>query len=161
MNNNSQQFAKLVNRPLQFRLFLFLKLPAAFFSGIRVKKFTAQQAIVTVPYKWFTKNPFRSTYFACMAMAAEMSTGLLCMLHTYKSKPAVSMLVTGLEATYHKKATGSTSFTCNNGQQIQSVIEDAVKTKEARTFRAASTGLNENGELIAEFFITWSFKVKS
>jgi hypothetical protein len=44
--------------------------------------------------------------FACLAMAAEMSTGVLAMAHVYKRKPAISMLVVKMEAEYFKKATG-------------------------------------------------------
>ncbi len=141
-------------------MFLFMKLPSAFFAGVRVRHITAQSATVTVPYKWFSQNPFKSTYFACLAMAAEMSTGLLAMLHTYQSNPAISMLVVGLEAVYHKKATGLTSFVCMDGDAIKMIIEEAVKTSEGKTIRAASAGRNANGELVAEFFITWSFKAK-
>ena len=57
--------------------FYFQKLPAAFFSGVRIKEVGETKCRVSVPYKWFTQNPFRSTYFACLAMAAEMSTGAL------------------------------------------------------------------------------------
>ncbi len=37
-------------------------------------------------------------------MAAEMSTGLLAMAHASESPLRVSMLVTGLQATFVKKA---------------------------------------------------------
>lgn len=156
----SNGFLKLVQHPLKFWLFLLAKLPSAFFCGVRVKNISEAKAEVTVPYKWLSQNPFKSTYFACLAMAAEMSTGLLAMMHTYKRSPAVSMLVVGLEAVYHKKATGITIFTCEDGLIIKNLIEEAVHTKEARMFKAKSTGRNKEGELVAEFFITWSFKAK-
>lgn len=139
---------------------MFSKLPSAFFSGVRVKAIDESQAVVSVPYKWFSQNPFRSTYFACLAMAAEMSTGLLAMMHTYKSVPSISMLVVGLEANYFKKATGLSVFTCEDGEAIRTTIEDAIKSGEGRTIKAKSTGRNQAGELVAEFFITWSFKAK-
>ena len=137
------------------------KLPSAYFAGVRVKNIDEYKAEVTVPYKWFSQNPFKSTYFACLAMAAEMSTGLLAMLNTYKSKPPVSMLVTGLEAIYFKKATGITTFVCEDGIAINTVVNDAIATGEGKSIKAKSTGTNKDGEIIAEFFITWSFKVKS
>jgi hypothetical protein len=138
-----------------------MKLPSAFFSGVRVKTADENKCAVTVPYKWFSTNPFRSTYFACLAMAAEMSTGVLSMMHVYKRTPKVSMLVIKLEAEYFKKAVGITTFTCNEGQLIFNTIKKAVTTGEAQTIRIRSTGVNDNGELVAEFFITWSFKAKS
>src|SRR6187402_352276 len=117
---NENNFIHLVRHPVKFRMFLFSKLPSAYFSGVRVKAIDLHQAVVAVPYRWFSQNPFRSTYFACLAMAAEMSTGLLAMAHTYKSNPAVSMLVVGLEAKYFKKATGLTTFVCEDGAAMSS-----------------------------------------
>ena len=98
--SNKLKFQQLISHPVKFRMFLFSKLPSAFFSGVRVKTLDENRAVVTVPYKWFSQNPFRSTYFACLAMAAEMSTGLLGLMHSYKREPAISMLVVGLEAKY-------------------------------------------------------------
>lgn len=140
---------------------MFSKLPSAFFSGVKVKYIDEHKAEVTVPYKWFSTNPFRSTYFACLAMAGEMSTGLLSMLHIYKMQPAVSMLVVALEAKYYKKATGITAFTCVDGDSIKATVLEAIASGEGKSIRALSTGENDKGELVAEFFITWSFKVKS
>lgn len=161
MQADKDKFIQLILNPVKFRMFLFSKLPSAFFSGVMVQLLDVKKAVVTVPYKWFSQNPFKSTYFACLAMAAEMSTGLLAMMHTYKSVPPISMLVVGLEATYYKKATGVTVFTCEDGDAINQTIQEAVKSREGRSFRAKSVGKNLQGELVAEFNITWSFKVKN
>ncbi len=160
MQSTVRDFIKSMKHPVKFRLFLFLKLPSAYFSGVRIRDLDENSCRVSVPYKWFSQNPFRSTYFACLAMAAEMSTGLLALAHLHRRKPAVSMLVVKLEANYFKKAVGRTIFTCEDGRQLQSTIEKAIATGEGQAFRAKSEGRNESGELIAEFFITWSFKAK-
>ena len=161
MDTNSSAFIKLLKHPVKFRMFLLSKLPAAYFAGVRVKEISENSCRVTVPYKWFTQNPFRSTYFACLSMAAEMSTGALCLAHLYKIKPPVSMLVVKVESEYFKKATGRTSFICEDGLVIKETIEQAIQTSEPKIVRAKSIGRNNNGEVVAEFFITWSFKVKS
>ena len=93
-------------------------------------------------------------------MAAEMSTGLLAMMCTYKSNPSISMLVTGLEASYFKKAIGVTTFTCLQGIIIYQCIEEAIKTGNGTSIKVTSTGKNNAGEIVAIFNITWSFKVK-
>lgn len=159
--NKADTFIQLVKHPVKFRMFLLLKLPSAFFCGVRVKYISNEKALVTVPYTWLSQNPFKSTYFACLAMAAEMSTGLLAMMNTYKSNPAVSMLVVGLQATYHKKATGITTFTCEDGAAITATVAESIRTGEGRSVKARSVGVNEQGEVVAEFFIEWSFKAKS
>ncbi|HMU57084.1 MAG TPA: thioesterase, partial [Chitinophagaceae bacterium] len=82
-----------MKHPATFRMFLLTKLPSAFFSGVRIRDLDDEKCTATVPFKWFSQNPFRSTYFACLSMAAEMSTGALALAHLYKSDPPVSMLV--------------------------------------------------------------------
>lgn len=146
--------------PFKFKLFLLTRLPSAFFAGIRIKDADAERCVATIPYKWFTRNPFRSTYFACLSMAAEMSTGVLAMTHIQAQKESLSLLVVKLEANYFKKAVGRTYFRCTDGALIRKAIEQAIATGEGTTVRACSIGTNEAGEVIAEFFITWSFKVR-
>ena len=160
MESNLQAFSKLMKHPVKFRMFLFSKLPSAYFAGIRIKSFDENRCEVTVPYKWFSQNPFRSTYFACLSMAAEMSTGALSMGYLYKKKPRVSMLVIRTEGEYFKKAVDKTTFTCEDGALIRQAIEESVSTGEAKTVAARSTGRNKAGEIVAEFKITWSFKIK-
>lgn len=157
---SSQHFINIIQHPVKFRMFLFSKLPSAFFAGVKVKHVDEQRCEVTVPYKWFSQNPFRSTYFACLSMAAEMSTGVLALMHTYHSVPAVSILVKNMEANFIKKATGTTYFVCEEGDLIKKRIEQTKMTGEAYTIKVKSTGTNAAGELVAEFWITWSFKRK-
>jgi len=161
MNNYTQNFLQLVNNPFKIRLFLLAKLPSAYFSGVRVLVADEEKCVVSVPYKWFSKNPFKSTYFACLSMAAEMSTGVLAMAHVYKRNPAISMLVMKVQGNFNKKATGRTHFTCEDGNLIRQSIEQAVSTGEGRMISVKSYGRNEANEIVAEFDITWSFKVKS
>src|SRR4051812_15998392 len=98
------RFELMLRSPIKFKLFLLQQLPAPYFSGVRVKSVNTLASEVTVDYKWFTRNPFRSTYFACLSMAAEMSTGLLAMGNVYGRKPKVSLLVTAVEGNFLKKA---------------------------------------------------------
>lgn len=160
MGNNFSLFARLMLHPVKFRLFLFSKLPSAYFSGVRIKSMDESKCEVTVPYKWFSQNPFRSTYFACLSMAAEMSTGALALGHLYKRNLPVSMLVIKTEGEYFKKAVGRTTFFCEEGERIRKTIEEAVLSGEGKTIRAKSVGRNKTGEIITEFYITWSFKMK-
>ena len=154
------EFLKLVNHPVKFRLYLLFKLPAAFFSGVRIKEFTGEKCVTSVPYKWLTQNPFRSTYFASLSMAAEMSTGILALSNVYRRYPAISMLVTKMEANYFKKAVGITYFTCEEGLAVTNVINEAGNNEEGKSITVKSIGKNNEGELIAEFLFTWSFKCK-
>lgn len=159
--SSADKFFDLVRNPIKFRFFLLSKLPSAYFSGVRVRYVDVEKCVVTVPYKWFSTNPFRSTYFACLGMAAEMSTGVLAMAHTYRQVPAVSMLVLKVEGNFMKKAAGLTTFTCDDGQLVTQLVREALSSGKPTTAVMRSTGKNKDGETVAEFAITWTFKTKA
>ncbi|WP_233589238.1 DUF4442 domain-containing protein [Gynurincola endophyticus] len=155
------EFLKIVKHPVKGRMFLFTKLPSAYFAGVRVVDCKAGFCSVKVPYKWFSQNPFRSTYFACLSMAAEMSTGILALANIYQRKPGVSMLVVKMEMEYFKKAVDITTFTCNDGVEIANAVQQAIDTKQGVEVMATSKGINKNGEVVAIARFYWSFKAKS
>lgn len=111
-----------------------------------------------MPFKWLTQNPFRSTYFASLAMAAELSTGALATLHTQRTKLGISMLITGMDARYFKKAKGKIIFTCEDGLKIKEAAKQAMESDKGITVIAQSLGKNENNEMVAEFNFAWSLK---
>ena len=152
-------FQQQVLNPFKLRLFMLRKLPMAWLAGLRLAALTPVGATVTVPFKYLTQNPFRSIYFACLAMAAELASGMLAMLHTQSGGP-VSMLVVGLEADFSKKAVGLISFVCDDGAAIAQAVAESRATGEGRTVTATSTGTDAAGDVVARFRITWSFRAK-
>jgi hypothetical protein len=70
------------------------------------------------------------------------------------------MLVTKIEGDFMKKAVGITTFTCEDGDLIKQAIYESIGSGEGKSVRARSAGRNDSGELIAEFYISWSFKAK-
>jgi hypothetical protein len=138
--SNKSQFIQLIQHPVKFRMFLFSKLPSAFFSGVRVNHIDETKTIVSVPYKWFSQNPFKSTYFACLAMAGRNEYRTFGDDAYHKISPAISMLVVGLEAKYFKKATSPTLFTCEDGGAISNTITDSINTVKAGLLKQSQLG---------------------
>jgi hypothetical protein len=159
--DRAELFKSISQNPLAVRALLWSKLPLAAFAGLRVKRLDERGAEVSLPAGWKTQNPFRSTYFAAQAMAAEMSTGAPALFFIEKSGVKVSSLVTGLTARFTKKATREARFVFDEGAAMRAAIERAIDTGEAQLFVAKSVGTQEGGEGIAEFEITGSFKKKS
>lgn len=155
----TEHFRKLL-LSYRFNVYTLFKLPAAWFSGVRVKELTYDQCEVTVPFKWFSQNPFKSTYFACLAMAAEMSTGLPCMMAIHKEKPGFSMLVSDIKGNYVKKATNLTTFVCMDVQKIFETVERAKNSGDGETIKTKAVGTDLEGDTVALFEITWSIKKK-
>ena len=161
MNAAFNEFRRLITSPFKFTLFTLTKLPSAFFAGLQVAFFNETKTVIVVRQKWFNKNPFHSIYFAVLVMAAEVSTGIAGFAAVYKRSPSVSMLVIKNEGQFYKKATGKISFTCLDVQAVQDLVEQAIAANDSRSIRCHSTGTNEQGELVAEFWFTWSFKPRS
>ena len=154
-----QAFRRQVLTPFKLRLFMLRQLPLAWLAGLRLVALTPEAATVTIRYKYLTQNPFRSIYFAALAMAAELASGIQAMMHTQGGGP-VSMLVVGMQAEFTKKAVGLISFTCPDGAGIAEAIVASRATGEGRTVVCTSTGRDEAGEVVATFRVTWSFRAK-
>ena len=160
VHRSADAFFALVTHPVKLKIYLLQNLPSAFFSGLKVVQANNRECQVSVPYKWFTQNPFRSTYFACLSMAAELSTGVLAMANVYGRKPSVSMLVTGMNSKFYKKAKGLTYFLCQDGDAISATINTAATSGKGQDLTVFTRGTNSEGEVVAEFWLTWSFKVR-
>jgi len=152
---NSMKFS-----PAKLNTFLMLKLPSAWISGVRVKEINKTECETTVKHRWINQNPFNSMYFAVQAMAAEMSTGAIVMLHIKESGEKISMLVAQNKAVFTKKATGKITFICRDGNLIENAISNTLATGEGETFWMKSEGFNEEGIKVSTFEFEWTVKKK-
>ena len=141
-------------------LFLFFKLPSAFWCGVPLKSINETQCTTSVKHRWFNKNPFNSLYFAVQAMAAELSTGALVMQSIQRSGQRISMLVASNKCVFIKKATGRIHFNCSEGDKIAGTIQEAIASGEGKTVWLKSIGTNENGEVVSEMDFEWTLKLK-
>ena len=156
----NKSFIKTVLTPWKLNLFFLNKLPMAFLAGIKLNHLNEKEATVLMKYKWLNTNPFRSVYFACLQMAAEFSTGIICMAYLKGTNKKMSILVLENKAKFQKKAVGKLSFHCSDGLSIKKAIEESISTGEGRTVETLSIGTNAKGEQIGEFYFTWTFKPK-
>ncbi|WBX73221.1 DUF4442 domain-containing protein [Tenacibaculum pacificus] len=147
--------------PRKINFFTLFKLPSAYICGIRVKFISDEKSEVSVKHRWINQNPFNSMFWAVQGMAAELSTGILVMQAIDKSNRKVSMLVTNMNATFTKKATGRIYFKCNDGLVIKRAIQKSIETGEGQTILVTSEGINEDGISVSKFQFEWSLKVKS
>ncbi|MFC4097168.1 DUF4442 domain-containing protein [Euzebyella saccharophila] len=145
----------------KFNQFTFLKLPAAWWTGVRVKSINEGSCVVTVKHSWRNQNPFKSMFWAVQGMAAELSTGAMVINQIRQSGKKISMLVANNNANFSKKATGRITFTCNDGHLIKEAIDKTVATGEGQTFWMKSVGVNEDGIVVSTFNFEWTVKVKS
>ena len=153
-------FISTLNHKRKMWFYFLLKLPSAWFWGIKIISVDQEKGVVNLPYNWFSKNPFHSIYFAAQTGAAELSTGLLGII-AIKDRPPMSMLVTSVEAEFVKKADSLTIFTCNDGEKIRGVVDLAITSGAGQTVTVTSIGVDNYGDVVSRFKFTWSFKTES
>lgn len=145
--------------PKSITKFTLFKLPAAYFSGVRVHSISEDSCVVGVRLKWANQNPFKSIFWAVQGMAAELSTGVLLMQSLKTANVKASMLVVETKATFSKKATGTIVFDCAQGVEISSVILKAIR--EPQQIWLHAKGIDEQGDEVSSFSFLWSIKVKN
>lgn len=150
-----------VQSPVLFRLWMLGKLPSALFAGVALESLEPERCVTSVPYGWRSQNPFRSTYFAAQAMAAELSTGALVLLAAADAGVPFSTLIVDMKATFGKKATGKATFSCEGGAAVFAAVAEAKATGEARTVALETVGRLADGAEVSRFTFTWSVKPRS
>ena len=156
----NMSFQKKMLNPFFFKLFLFLKLPMAFLAGIKLKELSDNRAVFQMKHIYLNKNPFGSIYFACLSMAGELASGMLAASIAYKRNPKLSMLVVRVKINFTKKAVGTIIFECNQGKEISATIQKSIASGEGKTIDVLTVAKNIDGDIVADFLIQWSFKVK-
>lgn len=141
--------------------FLAFKLPSAYISGIRVTEITDENAVATVKHRWINQNPFQSLYWATQGMAAELVTGILMMKKIKDSGHKISMLVVKQEGSFHKKATGRITFSCEQGNAIDKVIKKAIESNEGQSLALQAKGFDQENNMVSDFEFIWSIKLKT
>jgi hypothetical protein len=153
---------KFVQRVLGNRVFfkitMLFRVPLNFLTGMRIRELNEDACKVSVPYRWRNKNPFKSTFWAVLGMAAEMSTGALVKMYTYKLEPSIAIIVGDCSGEFMTKATDLTTFVCKDGRRIAETVKKAIKTGEPQEVLCKTIGYSKAGEEVARFTFTWKMK---
>jgi len=147
--------------PFKFGLFKIFNIPLAYLAGVNLIKLTEEFSESSVKYKYLNTNPFKSMYFAVLAMAAELSTGSLALFSIAKHEESIAVLVVSSKGTFIKKAIGNIRFECKNGLDFKNKIAECVRLQEPVIVLAKSVGYNQKNEIVCEYEFEWSFKVRS
>ena len=147
--------------PSSIKYYTLFKLPAAFFTGVRVRNIDEKQCTVRVRLNFMNKNPFRSMFWAVQGMAAELSTGALIMHALHGSNTKASMLVIENKATFSKKAVGRINFSCSQGEAVLNAIHAAKEANAPQKLWLHANGYDEAKEEVSSFSFLWTIKVKN
>jgi hypothetical protein len=160
MNEIQKKFCSKMTNWFLFKAYAIQKLPLAFLTGFKIVELDESKCVTRVKYRYLNKNPFRSTFWAVLGMAAELSTGAYALLATKGKEESIAVILIDNHAEFVKKATGVTTFTCSNWLAFEKAVGRAIETGEPQAATGRSIGVNSKGETIALFEFTWSFKIR-
>ena len=160
MNETQKKFCNNLTNWFLFKMYAIQKLPLAFLTGFKIVELDESKCVTRVKYSYLNKNPFRSTFWAVLGMAAELSTGAYALLATKGKEENIAVILVGTHAEFVKKATGLSTFTCSNWLEFDKAVGRAIETGEPQKATGRSIGSNSDGETIALFEFTWSFKIR-
>lgn len=146
--------------PRKINTFLLFKLPAAYFTGVRLISISKDQSEVRVKHRWVNQNPFKSMFWAVQGMASELTTGALVMQKIAESGQKISMLVTRQKGEFYKKAVGKITFKCLDGDKVDEAIQRTIANGEGQVIQLISEGYNEQNEKVSSFEYEWSVRLK-
>jgi hypothetical protein len=155
---DSDRLRRLILSPVGFWLWRWRNLPLAAFAGLRVESIDDTSAVVRLPGGWRSRNPFRSTYFAAQAMAAEMSTGAPLLVLAAASGASIATLITGIEGVFVKKLVGPGRFTFDDVAGMRAAVSRAAETGNPEAFKARSVARDAAGDVVSEWTLAWSLK---
>jgi hypothetical protein len=144
--------------PLKQRLYFLKNLPMGFISGIRLIHLDQDKSVVTVPNRWLNKNPFRSMYFAVQSMAAELSTAAPVKLALYGFDADIALIIVNIKADFVKKAQSELTFVCLDYEEIFNTVSGLAQAGDSATVTVKTIGKDADGDEVASFDFTWSFK---
>ncbi len=150
---------QMLNKPL-FRIGMMKELPMAALAGLSITVLEEGRCAVTVPYNFLNKNPFNTTYWAVLGMAAEMAPGAIVLMYARNAKISVSTFVVGCEAKFVKRALGLVTFKTEDGKLIADAVTETCKDFQAKSIKTKSIGYDEQGEIVAEFSFDWGVKAR-
>lgn len=151
----------MIVTPRRLNSYLMFKLPAAYLCGVRTRYIDDSKCVVTVKHRWINQNPFKSMFWAVQGMAAELTTGAIMMNQIKNSGKNISMLIANNNGSFIKKATGRITFVCNDGQLVNTAINNAIDTGEGQTVWMKSIGTNSEGIEVSSFNFEWTVKLKN
>ena len=132
--------------PWRFRLYLWAKLPLAACAGLSLRRLDEASCTVALPGGWRTQNPFRSTYFAAQAMAAEMSTGAPAMMLAEGASASVAMLVREVRGVFTRRIQGGRASRSRTWPACGRRWTARRRRGESESYIARSIGRDRDGE---------------
>jgi len=154
----AEQMRRRLGGGLGFRLYLLARVPLAFAAGLRLERLDEEACETSLPGGWRTRNPFGSTYFAALAMAAEAASGAPAIALASGAPASVAVILREVHAVFTRRVVGRARFAFRDLAGLKAAVDRAAESDDSVPYAAEVLGRGPDGEPAAEFRVVWSFK---
>ena len=153
------------NRSLsKMRWMLYLlgcfKIPLVGYVRPKLITLNDDEAIVCIKLRRRTKNHLKSMYFGALAVGADISGGIHAFYFAEKHRLKVSFAFKDMQANFLKRAESHIEFRSIDGALVEAAVLKSKSTGERINQPVRVNAFNEQEEIVAEFVLTVSVKVR-
>lgn len=148
-------------RKMNWLLFLMglVQIPLIGFVRPKLIAIDNQEVRVRIKLRRRTKNHLKSMYFGALAVGADIAAGIHVFYFSELKGVKTSFAFKGMKAEFLKRAESDVIFSCEEGQLIQSLLEQSIEKKERINHTVVVKALDKQNEVVANFEMIISLKV--
>lgn len=149
---------------LKLRLFAFLKIPLINYVRPKIIEINENISRVQIPLLSRNKNHLRSMYFGALSVGADLCIGLLATEAIKHSGKKVVLVFKDFKADFKKLAKGDVEFICEEGQQVQELVNKTIQTQSRQSQEIHGYAVVPDidpKDVVMSFTLTLSLKDKS
>ena len=139
------------------------KIPMLFYCRPRIIYLSDNSIKVKIKLRRKVKNHLGSMYLGALAVGADITSGYFAFHFSNKKKKKISLVFKDFHADFIKRPTGDVVFECDMGDDINTMIDMAIDTKERQNLsvfvKAKVPSLSD--DVVASFTLTLSVKAKA
>jgi len=138
-----------------------MKVPMIFYCKPSVIEISSKSVTLKIPFIRRNRNHLGSMYLGALCVGADITSALLSLSIIKESGKKILPIFKDFKADYYKRAEGDVHFVCNQGDEIQNMIEEVIQNKvrinkKIDVLAYVPSKLNE--EVVAKFSLTLSLK---
>ena len=147
---------------MRWRLFLLgvLKIPMIHYVRPKLIFCNDEEMQIKIPFRRRTKNHLNSMYFGALNIGADLAAGLFVYYLGERMSRTVTLAFKSSKADFLKIPESHVFFHCAKGNFIREKIYEASQNGERVNFSLPVTAKNVAGEVVAEFDMEVSIRVK-
>ncbi len=145
------------------RLFGLRKIPLIWFVRPQVLVMDENIIRIRIPFLRRNRNHLGSMYFGVLAVGADLAGGLAAMRQIQRAGRNVTLIFKDMKGEFRKRAEGDTEFTCDEGERIRELVQQAIDSGERVEMPvhiSATVPATSPDEPVAQFVLTLSLKLK-